>query len=156
MSRGFGALRERIRHIFAWGADDEGALVRWLDADPRFEHFAKLGRVLLFPDGRVPQESVEGRVARVYDWCRLAAGRGKAGYLFDYRIFGATEWQGHEDEDPYTRDGDRLPASIALMGAAMCNPYLDAEDQLALIDTWRRKTDWDLDDPERFYRGSLE
>lgn len=55
MSEELHALRKEVRHIFAWGADEETALVDWLDADPRFEHFAKLGRVLLFPEG-IPSE----------------------------------------------------------------------------------------------------
>ncbi len=119
-------------------------------------HFAKLGRVLLFPAGTPPSDSTEVRIARLFHWCRLSAERGKTGFLFDYRIFGGTEWQGHEKEEPYTRAGDRLPASVALMGAAMSDPYLDDAGQRNLVARLRRETEWDLDDPERFYRGSLE
>ncbi len=154
MSRELEAIGSRVSHMFAWGLDDKEVLVDWLETSPRFGQFAKLGRVLLFPDGKVATQSIEERVAKLFHWCRLSAERGKTGLMFDYRIFGGTEWQGHEDEEPYTRIGDRLPASIALMGAAMRAPYLDADGQLDLINRLHADTDWDLDDPARFYRGA--
>ncbi len=153
MSRDLRCLPESIRHIFAWGADDEASLVDWLDADSRFEHFAKLGRVLLFPDGTPAGLPVAERVARTFRWCRLAADRGKTGYLFDYRIFGGREWQGHETDVPHTRRGSTRPASIALMGAAMNNPYLDEDGRLELIARLKSECDWDLEDPARFYNS---
>ena len=156
MARELTAVTPTVRHMFAWGLDDEDPLTDWLDAGPRFEHFAKLGRILLFPDGNAPSQPAEERTARLFQWCRLSAERDKAGFMFDYRIFGGTEWQGHEEDEPYTRPGDRLPASIALMGAAMADPYLDADGQATLIRKWRSETDWDLDDPEQFYRGLIE
>ncbi len=156
MSRDLQCLPESIRHIFAWGADDEASLVEWLDADSRFEHFAKLGRVLLFPDGTPGGLPVEERVARTFRWCRLAADRGKTGYLFDYRIFGGREWQGHETDVPHTRQCSRLPASIALMGAALTNPYLNEDGRLELIARLKSECDWDLEDPARFYNSPAE
>ena len=151
MSTTLQGLRPHIRHIFAWGADDELSVTDWLDADPRFEPFTKLARVLLFPEGINPTPSLEERVARTFSWCKLAADRGKSGHIFDYRIFGGTEWNGKNT--PTTRSGDRLPASIALMGAAMADPYLDNQDQKALLSELRNNCDWDLDSPERFYLG---
>ena len=153
MSDSLQGLRDHIRHIFAWGADDESSLTDWLNADPRFEPFTKLARVMLFPGGNSPKQSVEERVARTFNWCKLAANRGKSGHVFDYRIFGGTEWAGLEDGPPVSRTGNRLPASIALMGAAMTNPYLDAQGQKSLISELRSKCDWDLENPERFYKG---
>lgn len=153
MSTDLQGLPESIRHIFAWGADDESSLVDWLDADPRFEPFAKLGRVLLFPDGTPAVLSVQERVARTFRWCKLAADRGKTGYLFDYRIFGGREWQGHEADVPRTRTGGKRPASVALMGAAMKNPYLDEAGRHELIARLKSECDWDLDHPARFYNS---
>ncbi len=150
MAEAFEGIRGEVRHIFAWGADEEASLVDWLDAAPRFEHFAKLGRALLFPEG-TPENAVEDRVARAFSWCRMAAERGKTGYLFDYRIFGGKEWRGREDVAPYTRKGIQLPASIALMGAAMQDPYLDDAGRGELIARLKAEADWDLDEPERFY-----
>jgi hypothetical protein len=150
MAETFRGITEQVRHIFAWGADEETSLVDWLDAAPRFEHFAKLGRALLFPEVGA-DHPVETRVARTFSWCRTAAGRGKTGYMFDYRIFGGRERKGHEQADPYTRRGVQLPASIALMGAAMQDPYLDEAGQRGLIARWREETDWDLEDEGRFY-----
>lgn len=153
MREEYAKLRRDVRHIFAWGADDEASMVDWLDLDPRFEHFAKLGRVLLFPEGKAPGESALERVARVFRWCRMAADRGKTGYTFDYRIFGGKERQGHEQEIPSTRISTRLPASIAVMGAAMADPYMEERAQADLIARIRADADWDLDDPAHFWRG---
>lgn len=154
MREEYAKLRENVQHIFAWGADDEASLIDWLDLDPRFEPFAKLGRVLLFPEGKPPAWPAEERVAGVFRGCRLAADRGKTGYTFDYRIFGGREWQGHGDELPSTRVSRRQPASIAVMGAAMRDPYLDERGQRDLLDRLRAETDWDLDDPAYFWRGA--
>ena len=150
MAEAFEDIAGDVRHIFAWGGDEEASLVDWLDAALRFEHFAKLGRALLFPEGR-PENAVEDRVTRTFSWCRMAAERGKTGYLFDYRIFGGKERQGHEGVVPYTRQGGRLPASVALMGAAMQDPYLDEAGQRELIAQLRAETDWDLEDEGRYY-----
>jgi len=48
--------------------------------------------------------------------------------------------------------GARIPASIAVMGAALKNPYLGEDGQASLLDELRNTADWDLDDPERFYK----
>ena len=153
MSRDLRCLPESIRHIFAWGADEETSLVDWLDADTRFEHFAKLGRVLLFPDGTTAAIPVHDRVARAFRWCRMAAQRGKTGYMFDYRIFGGREWQGHETDVPHTRHTGKRPASIALMGETMRRPCLDEDDRRELIARLKVECDWDLEDPARFYKS---
>lgn len=153
MSRDLRCLPESISHIFAWGADDETSLVDWLDADTRFVHFAKLGRVLLFPDGTPAGIPVHERVARTFRWCRLAAQRGKTGYMFDYRIFGGREWQGHETDVPHTRYTGKRPASIALMGEAMNRPCLDEDERRELIARLKVECDWDLEDPVRFYKS---
>jgi hypothetical protein len=150
----YARVRGSVRHMFAWGADDEPAIADWLDLDPRFEHFAKLGRVLLFPDGRMPDRTAEERVARVFRWVRMSAERGKEGFTFDYRIFGGKEWQGHEAELPSTRVSSRMPASLGVMGAAMLDPCLEEEGQRALLDRLRVEADWDLDDPAHFWRGA--
>jgi len=147
-------LRKNIRHIFAWGMDDDTSLEDWLDSEPRFEHFSKLGRMQLFPEGLKPQTSVEKRVSSVFKWCRMAADRGKKGYMFDYRIFGGREWQGHGYNMPCTRVSNKLPASLAIAGEAMKNPYLDEKEQQEFINDLRARTDWDLDDPEQYYRGT--
>jgi len=147
------ALRKEIHHIFAWGMDNDETLFDWLEAEPRFEHFAKLGRILLFPEGKKPQKSIEERVSSVFKWCRMAADRGKKGYMFDYRVFGGREWKGHENDEPCTRISHRVPASLMLAGKAMQNPYLDEKEQSEFIQELRGITDWDLDDQEYFYRG---
>lgn len=147
------ALRKEINHIFAWGMDTYDDMIDWLDADLRFEPFTKLSRVLLFPSGKKPSTSIEDRVSSVFRWCKMAADRGKKGYMFDYRIFGGREWQGHENDVPCTRVSDRVPASLMIAGEAMKNPYLDKKGQSELIDYLNEIADWDLDDPEYFYRG---
>ena len=146
-------LPPAIEHIFAWGLDDPASLVDWLDADPRFEAFTKLSRVLLFPDGKLPKQPAEQRVAEVFQWCRLAADRGKKGHSFDWRIFGGREWEGHQTDLPTTRLCRKMPASLAIMGAAMRDPYLDDQRQRELLQTLRTTSEWDLDDPSIFYHG---
>lgn len=152
----YGRLNPRIRHIFGWEADNEAAMERWLSLDPRFEHFAKLGRVLLFPDGRTPATPAAERVARIFRWSRTSAEKGKKGYLFDYRIFGGMEWQMKDAAGfkmPVTRRSDKIPASIAVMGAAMNDPYMDDAGQRSLLARLRWDADWDLDDPAHFWKG---
>lgn len=149
----FAGLRKSIRHIFAWGTDDERSLINWLDADPRFSPYIKYSRCLLFPDGSVPMTPAEERASKVFRWARFAADRDKQAYSYDWRIFGGTEWQGHRESGPTTRLCSRMPASIALMGAAMQDPYLDARAQRRLLGRLRRTTEWDLDDPRVFYLG---
>jgi hypothetical protein len=153
MSADMGGLRKQVKHIFAWGIDDEASLVDWLDADPRFEAFTKLSRVILFPNGKAPDRSAEERVALVFRWCRLAADRGKTGYSFDWRLFGGREWEGREKDPPSTRIARKVPASIAVIGAAMKDPYLDAQGQRELLQMLRAEAEWDLDDPAIFYRS---
>jgi len=160
MKRAYRQLNDRIHHIFGWGADDKKAMSNWLDLDPRFGHFAKLGRVLLFPGGEVPTTPAAERVARIFRWCRFAAEKGKKGYLFDYRMFGGAEWERKAATNlpdiPATRMAKRLPASIAVMGAAMCDPYLDEKGQRELLDQLKKDADWDLDDPACFWRGERQ
>lgn len=157
LGKAYRRLNGRIHHIFGWGADDEKTMGDWLDLDPRFEHFAKLGRVLLFSGGEVSTASASERVARIFRWCRTSAEKGKKGYLFDYRIFGGMEWEGNTasrfPRAPITRLAKRIPASIAVMGAAMCDPYLDEKGQRGLLDQLKTEADWDLDDPAYFWRG---
>lgn len=152
----YAQIREGVRHMFGWGVDDEASILDWLCLDSRFEHFAKLGRVLLFPKGEIPEAPVTERVARVFRWCRLSADHGKKGYTFDYRIFGGTEWQGHSKDMPTTRISSQMPASVGVMGAAMCNPYLDENGQREFLDRLRVESDWDLDDPAYFWKGTAE
>ena len=113
----------------------------------------KLSRVLLFPEGKRPEQPAAQRVAEVFQWCRLAADRGKKGYSFDWRIFGGREWQGHQKEPPTTRLCRKMPASLSVMGTAMREPHLDVQQQRELIETLRTTSEWDLDDPSVFYRG---
>ena len=153
MAQDLAGLRKSVKTIFAWGIDDTESLTDWFDADPRFCAFTKLGRVTLFPGGVQSKQPIETRVGNLFRWCRLAAERDKSGYMFDWRIFGGTEWKGHEQEPPSTRIDNKLPASIALMGAALRSPSLDEHGQQQLIAELRSKTDWDLDDPTVFYRG---
>lgn len=153
MAEAYGTMDSRIRTIVSWGSDDEGALVDWLEADPRFSAFTKLGRVMLFPDGTPPTAPVEERVKNVFRWCRLAAERGKEAYVFDYRIFGGRERQGHHQDEPCTRVSARMPASLGVIGAALANPYLDGEGQARLLQRLRHESDWDLENPEYYYRG---
>jgi hypothetical protein len=68
-------------------------------------------------------------------------------------MFGGTEWKGHEKEPPTSRLTPKMPASLALMGATMKDPYLDAKGQGELLKKIRATTEWDLDDPAIFYRG---
>ena len=154
MSADMAGIRKEVNHIFGWGTDDEESLIDWLEADPRFDAFTKISRVILFPDGKVPETSAGERVAKAFHWCRLAAERGKTGYSFDWRYFGGTEWTGHGNEFPSTRILRKMPASLAVMGAAMKNPYLDAKEQRELLRMLRSNTEWDLDDPAIFYRGT--
>lgn len=158
MKKAYRQLNGRIHHIFGWEADDEKAMSDWLDLDPRFEHFAKLGRVLLFPGGQAPTTPASERVARIFRWCRLSAEKGKKGYLFDYRIFGGMEWERKEaviklPAIPVTRLAKKIPASIAVMGAAIRDPYLDEKGQRKLLDQLKKEADWDLDDPAYFWKG---
>ena len=154
MAADLAGLRKPIRHIFAWGTDDERSLVDWLDADPRFCPYIKYSRCLLFPDGAAPAASAAERAGKVFRWARLAAERGKKAYSYDWRIFGGTEWQGHKKSGPATRLCRRMPASIALMGAAMQDPYMAAPAQRKLLERLRKSTEWDLDDPKVFYLGA--
>jgi hypothetical protein len=149
----YAKFSECIRTIFSWGADDEAMLDAWLRADPRFAPYTKLGRVLLFPGGMPPKQPTVERVAAVFRWCRIAAERGKTSYMFDYRIFGGREWQGHLDALPVTRVSERIPASLAVIGAALHNPHLDAKGQHELLERLRTVADWDLDDPKYFYHN---
>jgi hypothetical protein len=153
MSADLGGLRKEVRHIFGWGTDDEESLTDWLDADPRFDAFTKISRVILFPGGTKPSASAEDRVARAFNWCRLAADRGKTAYSFDWRYFGGTEWTGHGKEFPSTRILRKMPASLAVMGKAMNDPYLDSKGQKEFLKYLRSDTEWDLDDPSLFYKG---
>jgi hypothetical protein len=47
----------------------------------------------------------------------------------------------------------RLPASLAVIGAALHNPHLDAKGQHDLLERLRTVADWDLDDPKYFYHN---
>jgi len=154
MARELAGLPSSVEAMFAWGIDDEAAVTDWLDADPRFAAFTKLSRVILFPDGARPAEPLDARVAKLFRWCRLAADRKKTAYSFDWRLFGGREWTGHETEPPTTRTARTLPASLALMGAALREPRLDARQQRDLLASLRSRTEWDLDDPAVFYRGT--
>ena len=113
LAEAYGRLNGAIRHIFGWEADDETKMREWFALDPRFEPFAKLGRVLLFPGGASPDTPASDRVARIFRWCRMAADMGKTGYLFDYRMFGGTEWANRPATGlpavPLTRLAKRLP-----------------------------------------------
>ncbi len=153
MARELTRLPSSVVAEFAWGIDDETAVIDWLDAAPRFCVFTKLSRVILFPDGIRPGQPIERRVERLFRWCRLAADRGKRAYSFDWRLFGGREWRGHETEAPTSRRSAVMPASIALMGASLGNPYLDSQGQRELLAELRSSTEWDLDDPAIFYRG---
>jgi hypothetical protein len=144
---------KHVHHKFAWGADDEATLLNWLEADSRFEVYSKLGRVQLFPDGAIPTAAAKERAQTIFDWCRIAAEKGRKHYLFDYRVFGGPEWQGHWDEQPCTRLGDKVPASLKLIGSAMNDPYKKTDEQRVLVETLRLSSDWDLDDPKYFYFG---
>ena len=77
MASDLAQLRGSINTIFAWGIDDHESLADWVDADMRFCPFTKLGRVILFPDGKPSTLPIETRVARLFRWCRLAAEREK-------------------------------------------------------------------------------
>jgi nucleotide-binding universal stress UspA family protein len=156
MARELVGLPRSVEAMFAWGIDDEAAVTDWLDAAPRFAAFTKLSRVILFPDGALPQQTTEQRVERLFRWCRLAADRGKTAYSFDWRLFGGREWKGHEAEPPTTRQARALPASLALMGAALRDPYLDAQGRRELLASLRSRTEWDVDDPAVFYRGMYQ
>jgi len=153
MARELGGLSRSVEAMFAWGIDDEAAVTDWLDANPRFAAFTKLSRVILFPDGKPAAQPIEQRVERLFRWCRLAADRKKTAYSFDWRLFGGREWKGHETEPPTTWTARILPASLALMGAALADPYLDRPGQSELLRSLRPRTEWDLDDPAAFYRG---
>lgn len=146
-------LHPAVKHVFAWGMDSESSLIDWLEADPRFFPYTKIGRIILFPDGKAPARSAAERVATLFEWCRLAADRGKTAYMFDYRVFGGREWAGHEEDEPATRLSDRIPASLAIAGAAMNDPDMTRTEQHALLERLRETADWDLDDPGYFYRG---
>jgi hypothetical protein len=149
-------LSPSVQHVIAWGQDDDHRLVEWLDAEPRFTQFAKMGRVLLFPGDQPSRDPLEERVGRVFRWCRWGAERGKKAFVFDYRIFGGREFRRAEQALPVTRRSDRIPASLALIGAAMQNPAAEPDEQRELIARLRHETDWDLDDPLYFYRGVRE
>jgi len=154
MAAGLGNLPSSIRYIFGWNTDDEASLTDWLDADPRFQAFTHLSRAILFPDGRASTQSAEERTAKAFRWARLAADRGKKAYSYDWRLFGGTEWKGHERDTPTTRLSTRMPASVALMGATMKDPYLAEKGQRELLKILRANAEWDLDNPATFYRGT--
>ena len=158
---GFRELPQSIRHVFGWltdmtdeEVDTEASLVDWLDADPRFQAYTRLSRAILFPGGVEPAAPVEERTAAAFRWARLAANRGKTAYSYDWRLFGGSEWEGHEREPPTTRIAAKLPASLALMGETMRDPRLDAKGQRELLRRLRKTTEWDLESPALFYRGS--
>ena len=153
MSRDLRCLPESIRHVFAWGADDEASLVDWLDADSRFEHFAKLGRVLLFPDGTPAGLPSRNASHVLFD----GAGWPRTGARPDTSLTTASSVEvngrGTKPMFPIPGGGSTRPASIALMGAAMNNPYLDEDGRLELIARLKSECDWDLEDPARFYKS---
>ena len=153
MAAGLQGLAKPIHYIFGWNTDDEASFTAWLDADPRFQPFTHLSRTILFPDGKPSPLSIEERTAHAFRWARLAADRGKKAYSYDWRYFAGTEWKGHEKEPPTTRLSAKMPASMALMGAAMKEPYLDEKGQRELLKRLRATTEWDLDNPVTFYRG---
>jgi hypothetical protein len=150
-SRELQALNPNIKHIFAWGMDDQESLRDWVEVDPRFGPLIKLGRVILFPGGRPPEKSVEERVDLLFKWVKLMADRRKQGVLIDYRIFGGWEWLGKGL--PTTKVSHKIPASLAVAGAALKNPYLSKEEISQLLEYLKEVADWDMDDPEYFYRG---
>lgn len=154
MAAGLGGLPSSIRYVFGWNTDDEASLTDWLHADRRFQAFTHLSRAILFPDGKASTQSVEERTAKAFRWARLAAGRGKPAYSYDWRMFGGTEWKGHEKDAPSTRLSARIPASIALMGATMKDPDLGENGQRELLKKLRATAEWDLDNPAIFYQGS--
>jgi hypothetical protein len=160
MAAGFRDLPRSIRYIFGWltemtdaDFDTEASFADWLDADPRFQAYTRLSRVILFPDGNEPAASIEERTEAAFRWARLAAERGKKAYSYDWRLFGGTEWKGHEEETPTTRLSRRLPASLALMGATLLDPYLGRQGQRELLQKLRATAEWDLDSPASFYHG---
>ncbi len=159
IARGLRGLPASIRCLFGWltdmtetETDTEESLVDWLDADTRFQAYVRMSRVMLFPDGRASTASLEERVAMAFRWARLAADRGKTAYSYDWRLFGGAEWKGHESEAPTTRACGKLPASLALMGQTMLDPYLDRSGQRDLLRRLRADAEWDLEDPAVFYR----
>ena len=147
LAAGLRGLPNALHYIFAWNTDDEASLSDWLDADPRFQAFTHLSRTILFPDGKPSPLSIDERTAHAFRWARLAADRGKKAYSYDWRMFGGTEWKGHENELPTTRLSARMPASLALMGAALKDPYLNEKGQRELLKQLRATSEWDLDDP---------
>jgi hypothetical protein len=160
IASGLRSLPAPIRRVFGWltdmtetDRDTVESLVDWLEADPRFQAYTRLSRVILFPRGTTPEASLKQRIADSFLWARTAAERGKTAYSYDWRLFGGKEWEGHEADTPSTRTCARLPASLALMGATMTEPFLDAKGQEDLLKKLRASTEWDLDDPAAFYRG---
>lgn len=153
MAEAYQALRPEMRRIFAWGPDGEPAMADWLKTDSRFHPYVKLGRAIWFPGGRNSGLSAERRVEEVFRRCRTAHELGKECFMFDYRVFGGREWAGHENDEPVTRQSANIPASLAIIGAAMNRPDMDAYEQRQLLDELRAKSDWDLDDQRYFYRG---
>ncbi len=160
IAAGLRDLPEEIRYIFGWltemtdtDTDNEASYVDWLDADPRFQAYTRLSRVILFPDGKAPAASIEERTEMAFRWARLAADRGKKAYSYDWRLFGGTEWKDHESDAPTTRMCKKLPASLALMGATLTEPSLDQRGQRELLGRLRATTEWDLDSPASFYKG---
>jgi hypothetical protein len=161
MAAAYRDLTSSIQYIFGWltdmtgtDIDNEASLIDWLDADPRFQAYTRLSRVILFPDGKVPTQSVEERTAMAFRWARLAAERGKKAYSYDWRLFGGREWKGHDQATPATRLSAGVPASLALMGATLEDPYLDEKGQRQLLKKLRATAEWDLDDPASFYPGT--
>jgi hypothetical protein len=155
MAEAYRGLGAELRRIFAWGPDGGQAMTDWLRSDSRFHPYVKLGRAILFPDGRGFGQSAEERVEEVFRRCRMAAELGKECFMFDYRVFGGREWIGHEHDEPVTRQGANVPASLAVIGAAMNRPYMEAYEQRQLLAGLRANSDWDLDDPRYFYQGNL-
>lgn len=146
-------LHPAIEHIFSFRTDTREFYHHWINLDKRFESCIKLGRIFLFPGGEKPTTSVEERIASLFEWAKLSAEKGKTGITFEYRIFGGIERHFAKKDIPSTRLSEKCPASIALMSAALTNPFLDNASQKELIERLRGTTDWDLDDPQKFYRG---
>jgi hypothetical protein len=153
MAEAYRGLRPELRRIFAWGPDGEQGMADWLRTDTRFYPYVKLGRAILFPGGRNPGSSAEERVEEVFRRCRAAAELGKECFMFDYRVFAGREWTGHELDEPVTRKAANMPASLAVIGAAMKHPFMDAYEQRQLLMELRANAEWDLDDPRLFYQG---
>jgi hypothetical protein len=47
-----------------------------------------------------------------------------------------------------------MPASLALMGATLEDPYLEEKGQRELLKKLRATAEWDLDNPASLYTGT--